>query len=347
MKRTRTAPSVRLLKLILAQKWFKAAHHIRRKGRELKAEYQQLDQVLDKKAATIERTTSTEKGTSSTTYISSIASLTSPASQDDTCKELYLRHILPEAIFQKAPKYVLKAIIGISPSILLTLPDENGRLPLHIACLDGASLSTTRLLLSLDETPKGIHCDEHFSEQASAVDYTNRKPLHYAVENLISCCRKESGVKFIHVDPDSDEAMIEKREKGKEELLHIIHDLLQTHPDAVLHVDEQNDTPIDLLQKARRLKKKKKRYYDHDYETIEDTCKLLRVKAVEVHRRRKLRYELLGCDSYNKRQGISCTRNKKSRKGPQNEKDCNNSNQSTATITQCSSSGIHSNFWGK
>ena len=343
MKKSRTAPSVRLLKLILAQKWFKAAHHIRRKGRELKAEYEQLDQVLDREA-TIERTTSTEKGTSSMTYISSIASLTSPASQDDICKELYLRHILPEAIFQKAPKYVLKAIIGICPSILLTLPDENGRLPLHIACLAGASLSTVKLLLSL-ETPKSIHCDEHFSEQASAVDFSNRKPLHYAIENLIARCRKESRVKFIFADPDFDEAVIEeKREKGKEELLHIVHDLLQAHPDAVLHVDEQNDTPIDLLQKSRRLKKKKKKYYDHDYETIEDTCKLLRVKAVEVHRRRKLRYELLGCDSYHKSQGILCTSNKKS---AQTEKHCSNTNQSTATTTQCSSSGIHSNFSGK
>ena len=310
MKKSQTAPSVRLLKLVLAQKWFKALHLTKRKGRELKAEYQQLDQELDKEAMRIEESTATEeKGTKNTTasitYNSVIASLASPArSQDDTpCKEIYLRHILPEAIFQKAPKYVLKAIIELNPNILLTLPDENGRLPLHVACLDGASLSTISMLLAL-ESPKGIHCNEHFSEQASVVDYSNRTPLHYAIERLISCCKKESKYTKIY---DSDEAMIaaEKSRQRKEETLKIISCLIKLHPDAVLHADDQNDTPIDLLQKARRIKTRKKRkYYKQDYETIEDTCRLLRVAAVDVYRKRKLRYEMMGCDSYNKETSV-------------------------------------------
>ena len=154
MKKSRTVASVRLLKLIVARKWFKAFHLVmKRKGREeLKAEYQELDQELeelDKEAMRIE-STATEKGspnTRSITYNSVIASLASPAkSQDDDTpdKQIYLRHILPEAIFQKAPKYVLKAIIELNPNILLTLPDENGRLPLHVACMDGAGVVAAR-----------------------------------------------------------------------------------------------------------------------------------------------------------------------------------------------------------
>jgi hypothetical protein len=301
---------------------------MKRKGRQLKAEYQQLDS-LDREATTDKK----NHDSTNITYNSFIASLASPTSQADTYNQLCLRHILPEAIFQKAPKYILKAIIEISPSILLTLPDENGRLPLHVACLDGASFSCVKMLLSL-ESPKVIHCDENFSEQASAVDYTNRKPLHYAIERLISCCRKESGVKltFIYADPDSDEAVIEeKRGNEKHDLFNIISCLVKVHPDAVLHADEQNDTPIDLLQRARRLKRKKKKYYKHDYETIEETCRLLRVKAVEVYKRRKKRYELLACDSYNKRQGNWCTKDKK---GPHTY---NSDNEIHCASTHCTS----------
>lgn len=315
---------------------FKALHLTKRKGRELKAEYQQFDQELDKEQAMrIEESTATEKGNKNTTsiaYNSVIASLASPArSQDDTpCKEIYLRHILPEAIFQKAPKFVLKAIIELNPNILLTLPDENGRLPLHVACLDGASLSIISMLLSL-ESPKGIHCNEHFSEQASVVDYSNRTPLHYAIERLISCCKKESKYTTIY---DSDEAMMaaEKSRQKKEETLKIISCLVKLHPDAVLHADDQNDTPIDLLQKARRIKTRKKRkYYRQDYKTIEDTCRLLRVTAVDVYRKRKLRYEMMGCDSYNNRRQGDLSQRSYYRKDASVERSTRSVERSTIT----------------
>lgn len=85
-----------------------------------------------------------------------------------------------------------------------------------------------------------------------------------------------------------------------QDMLHTITFLLQANPEAVLHPDMYDRTPIDMLQDAKATFSTYSKY-----ERVEMTCQILRENAVEVWKSRKIRYEILGCQSYDDASGTN------------------------------------------
>jgi hypothetical protein len=114
----------------------------------------------------------------------------------------------------EAPLDIIKNILTKDPS-QADATDFYGATPLHVACLNGASLEAVEFLLG------------NYNHLATTMDKDNRVPLHHAVECL---CRNE----------------IEYSEGTK-----VIEALTRVDPNAIYAADKHSDTPIDLVQLAR------------------------------------------------------------------------------------------------
>ena len=280
---------LRLLKLIISHRWSKTRLLLQWKGRKLKKELQALGQMQ----------------------------------QNDI-------NLLTVVCSHNAPTDIVRTIVGLYP-LNAYCADEHGMLPLHVACLIGASSDTVRLLLDIqrDYLP-----DEPLPSLATATDKCHRTALHFATQYI---CDPESAPEAASFFTDSSislpskgsrnnqhvvvsVASIAKSAKSKSEqskkkgdstelsmtptkfqdMLHTVTFLLQTNPEAVLHPDMYGQTPIDMLQDAKATFSTYSKY-----ERVEMTCQILRENAVEVWKSRKIRYEILGCQSYDDASGTN------------------------------------------
>ena len=122
--------------------------------------------------------------------------------------------LLGMALGFEAPLDIIQAILEMDP-VQINSRDLYGASPLHIACLNGASVESVLYLLQKRE------------DLAFLNDKDRRIPLHHAVECL---CLNEIGFN---------------------EGIHIINALVEVHPDSIRASDKHHDSPIDIVQMAR------------------------------------------------------------------------------------------------
>lgn len=115
----------------------------------------------------------------------------------------------------EAPLDIIKSIFQLDPS-QISATDFFGATPLHVACLNAASLDAIEYLLVASN-----------NSLAKIRDKDHRIPLHHAVECL---CRNEIGFT-----------------EGTE----VIEMLIEADPDAIHAADKHDDSPLDLVQLAR------------------------------------------------------------------------------------------------
>ena len=161
--------------------------------------------------------------------------------------------LLGMALGFEAPLDIIKAILAMDPAQAGSR-DFYGATPLHVACLNGASLEAVLYLLLTKK------------ELASTPDKDRRIPLHHAVECL---CRNE-------IDFDQG--------------LEVINALLNAHPSSIHHSDKHRDSPIDLVQLARIDTDPD----STDSKRLEKLYSILRDMGVEVYKTKKLRWEAIG-----------------------------------------------------
>ena len=161
--------------------------------------------------------------------------------------------LLGMALGFEAPLDIIKAILAMDPAQAGSR-DFYGATPLHVACLNGASLEAVLYLLLTKK------------ELASTLDKDRRIPLHHAVECL---CRNE-------IDFDQG--------------LEVINALLNAHPSSIHHSDKHRDSPIDLVQLARIDTESDSK----DSKRLEKLYSILRDMGVEVYKTKKLRWEAIG-----------------------------------------------------
>jgi hypothetical protein len=124
--------------------------------------------------------------------------------------------LLGMALGFEGPLDIIQSILAMDPS-QITATDFFGASPLHVACLNAASLEAIKYLLQFS---KGTNL-------AETRDKDLRVPLHHIVECL---CRNE--IDFI---------------QGTK----VIETLIQAAPDSIHASDKHNDSPVDLVQLAR------------------------------------------------------------------------------------------------
>mmetsp|Transcript_26982 Transcript_26982/g.39947 ORF Transcript_26982/g.39947 Transcript_26982/m.39947 type:complete len:331 (+) Transcript_26982:99-1091(+) len=161
--------------------------------------------------------------------------------------------LLGMALGFEAPLDVIKAILEMDPAQAGSR-DFYGATPLHVACLNGASLEAVLYLLGTKK------------ELASTPDKDRRIPLHHAVECL---CRNE-------IDFDQG--------------LEIVNALINAHSQSIHHSDKHRDSPIDLVQLARIDTEPD----STDAKRLEKLYSVLRDMSVKVYKTKKLRWEAVG-----------------------------------------------------
>ena len=153
----------------------------------------------------------------------------------------------------EAPLDIIKSILTLDPN-QSDATDFFGANPLHVACLNGASLEAVQYLLG------------NYRHLASRRDKDFRVPLHHAVECL---CRDE----------------IDFTEGTK-----VVDALIEVHPDSIYASDKHDDSPIDLVQVARM----EVRNESKDAKRLMRLYVYLRRISVKVYRDRKERWEMEG-----------------------------------------------------
>jgi hypothetical protein len=167
--------------------------------------------------------------------------------------------VLSMALGSGAPIDVVLLMLAARPSASLE-PDEYGAIPLHIACLNGASSSIIKMLIDHDNRAS-----------VTIADADERVPLHHAVE--FSARLDDS---MIHDQSRSSRStgIEETLETGStssfEEDLETIRVLCDVAPDMVHHQNRNNDTPMDVAHviKAMANTEKKKARIDFVYEIL-------------------------------------------------------------------------------
>jgi hypothetical protein len=114
-----------------------------------------------------------------------------------------------------APLDIMEQILTLDPS-QITATDFFGASPLHVACLNAASIEAVEYLLKFSN-----------NTLADSRDKDERVPLHHSVECL---CRNE--IDFI-------------------EGTRVIKKLMEAAPNSIHCSDRRNDSPLDLVQLAR------------------------------------------------------------------------------------------------
>lgn len=128
-------------------------------------------------------------------------------------------------------------------------------------------------------------------------DDENRTALHYAIQRLTSSCSTSEPSSSCLVDTLETSSTHHRTRSifdEKETILTISY-LLDAYPDAVLHLDKYNQTPIDMLEEAKCSKQILSRS-KQEQELIRIVCNIVRRKAVQVYKRRKEDWERQGCN---------------------------------------------------
>jgi len=197
--------------------------------------------------------------------------------------------ILSMAASRNAPAEIIKTILAIDPSLSLQV-DIYEMLPLHIACLNGASSETIKALL-----------DHDIGACAQAIDTFKRTPLHYAVQYVCEPEPQASDIYSTRSGSTCRSAM--SKRKGNNSLssmmtmsrsrfhdqMRVIQLLLEAGPDIVMFADGGNRTPIDIVQDC-------KAHFEEGskWERADIVCEMLRKMSVSVYMEQKLASEIVG-----------------------------------------------------
>jgi len=208
--------------------------------------------------------------------------------------------VLGIALSCDPPSEIIETMLKIE-SINSLKVDNLGMLPLHLACINGASLECVRLVLEND----GGAC-------AQAIDNMKKAPLHYAMEYVcdpsgnafsaddyledaspmsMSNGTRSSSLKEkppgAGAGNNSNSSIMTMTQDKFHEQLEVLQMLLMASPDIVMYSDATGRTPIDILQDCKADSKKGSRW-----ERADICCDILRKVAVREYREQKLVYEM-------------------------------------------------------
>jgi hypothetical protein len=207
--------------------------------------------------------------------------------------------VLGIALSCDPPSDIIETMLKIE-SINSLKVDNLGMLPLHLACINGASQECVKLVLEND----GGAC-------AQAIDNMKKAPLHYAMEyicdpsgNAFSAdeyLEDASPMSISNGTPPSSLLKGKRPSAGNNsnsstmtmtqdkfhEQLGVLQMLLLASPDIVMYSDATGRTPIDILQDCKADSKRGSRW-----ERADICCDILRKVAVREYREQKLVYEM-------------------------------------------------------
>lgn len=188
-----------------------------------------------------------------------------------------------------APSYVIEALIQAHPIHTLQM-DRNSMLPLHIACMQGASSETVSLLLDQD---MGI-C-------AQALDARRKSPLHYAVEYTCEPCGRDifgciSATSHSQMDRSTIMSKEDRSSQGSlmtmsEDMfinqIQVIKILTQAYPEMVNFIDGNGNTPMDILHDCKADAGEGSKW-----ERADICCDQLRKIAIQSYKEKKSMWEM-------------------------------------------------------
>ena len=146
--------------------------------------------------------------------------------------------VLSYALGSNPPLDVVELLLKVNPSASIQA-DEYGAVPLHVACLNGASFSVIDLLIRHDKT-KSLRIPDH----------DLRVPLHHAVE--FSARLDDTPVVADNSDDDGD-LDCGSSASSFEEDLEIIRRLCELAPEMVHYQNKNKDSPIDVAHAIKTL----------------------------------------------------------------------------------------------
>ncbi len=185
--------------------------------------------------------------------------------------------ILGIAVGSNPPLHIIELILKIKPS-LSTKPDGYGALPIHLACLNGASAVVIKALIKHDR-----------GATVKIPDEDQRVPLHHAVEFSARLDIQENASPQEFNSNFSDSRSSLSSYSNFEEDLDIISSLCNTAPELVRHTDKNGDTPIDVANVIRGIARTEKQHF-----RIEKVYHILRNASIAVYKREKKAWELRG-----------------------------------------------------
>ena len=151
---------------------------------------------------------------------------------------------LSVAIAYQAPLEIIKDMVQIDPSLLTYNGyDDYGATPLHVGCLNGASLETLDFILN--------RC----KELATALDRDQRSSLHHATEYVCGCCSSDSSTSA-NESNSSEQEEKPLRRRPYSYCISLLKMICKAAPEMV-HVQDNIDnglTPLDLIQLHKAAK---------------------------------------------------------------------------------------------
>jgi ankyrin repeat protein len=138
-------------------------------------------------------------------------------------------------VWKRPPLVLVKALIDIAPATV-HLRDSGGRLPLHHACMWGASLDVLDILVRT--------CPESVQKK----DSTGRTPSQLLKLFNAADYRNENGMLFLHSACHFEGAAATLN-------LVLLQLLVDAHPESITVRDNCGRTPSQLLKKSRTLER--------------------------------------------------------------------------------------------
>lgn len=186
--------------------------------------------------------------------------------------------VLGMALGFHAPLDIIKTLLDIDPKASMKL-DMFGAVPLHVACLNGASKDVIKYILDYDD-----------SIAAYSVDDDQRAPLHHAVEHF---CRPRGGAENENENEndsqqDEESSCDDDDTEADDEQIEVIQLLCDAAPKMVRYQDRHGDTPIDLSQ---LVKADAEDEYDINYIRGDRVYRVLRATLIQLYRKEKHEYE--------------------------------------------------------
>lgn len=191
--------------------------------------------------------------------------------------------VLGMSVGSNPPLSIVQQILKTNPSLSLQ-PDNFGALPIHLACLNGASASVIRYLIQNDNGTSVMIADED-----------KRIPLHHAVEFSARLDIQENSSS---VDLNSDSQSSLSSYSNFEEDLDIIRELCRAAPELVIYTDKNGDTPLDVAHVIKGLAHTSKQRF-----RINKVYAILRDCSIQVYKKKKRGWEYSGYRDHNTHSG--------------------------------------------
>mmetsp|Transcript_10064 Transcript_10064/g.12707 ORF Transcript_10064/g.12707 Transcript_10064/m.12707 type:complete len:321 (+) Transcript_10064:3-965(+) len=188
---------------------------------------------------------------------------------------------LAYAVSCRAPQDVIETMLQIDPDVLMKT-DKFGASPLHLACLNGTTYATVKLLLDSDKKYRAVRI----------VDHSCCSVLHHAVE--YACLVIES--KYSNHRTNASGTTDSTIATDDEEYLDIIQLLCNVAPDLVFSVGINGDTPLDIpnVVMVNRLAdaERHERAIEREIERrLLQVYRILKKTSINLYRKRKADWE--------------------------------------------------------